>query len=114
LLTTLPGTAVGQGSGQLLRPRAAWVGNSTEQNFVIVQWQRRAPAFDLVVVNLAPHRGQCYAPLTIPRLTDHNWAMKDLLGQESYKRSGDDLQSQGLYLDVPAYGAQLFHFEPVN
>jgi uncharacterized protein YcgL (UPF0745 family) len=40
--------------------------------------------------------------------------MKDLLGQEAYKRSGDDLQSQGLYLDVPPHAAQLFHFEPMN
>ena len=40
--------------------------------------------------------------------------MKDLLGQEYYKRSGDDLQNQGLYLDLPAHGAQLFHFQPIN
>jgi hypothetical protein len=24
-----------------------------------------------------------------------------------------DLASQGLYLDLPEYGAQLFHFEPM-
>ena len=40
--------------------------------------------------------------------------MKDLLGQEFFKRSGDDLHDQGLYLDLPAHGAQLFHFEPIN
>ena len=62
LLTALPGTAVGQGSGELLKPRAAWPDNPTAQNFVIVQWQRRAPEFEVVVVNLAPHRSQCYAP----------------------------------------------------
>ena len=44
----------------------------------------------------------------------HYWAMTDLLGEERYKRSGDDLQNQGLYLDLPAHGAQLFHFEPIN
>ena len=114
LLTTLLGTAVGQGRGELLKPRAAWPDNATAQNFVIVQWQSRAPEFDLVVVNLAPHRSQCYAPLTLQHLTAHNWAMKDLLGQESHQRFGDDLQNQGLYLDLPAHGAQLFHFEPVN
>jgi hypothetical protein len=114
LLLTLPGTAVGQGRGELSRPRAAWPGNPTSQNFVIVQWQKQAPEFDLVAVNLAPHRSQCYAPLTLEHLATHNWAMNDLLGQERYKRSGDDLQSQGLYLDLPAHGAQLFHFEPIN
>jgi hypothetical protein len=112
LLGTLPGTAVGEGSVELLHPRAAWPDNSTARHFVVVQWQKSAPGFDLVVVNLAPHRSQCYAPLTVQQLTAHNWAMRDLLGQEYYKRSGDDLQNQGLYLDLPAHGAQLFHFEP--
>ncbi len=114
LLTTLPGTAVGQGRGVLSQPRAAWSDNLSAQNFVVVQWQRQAPEFDLVVVNLAPARSQCYAPLRLEHLAAHNWAMTDLLGQERYKRSGDDLQNQGLYLDLPAHGAQLFHFEPIN
>jgi hypothetical protein len=114
LLTALPGTAVGRGSGELLKPRAAWPNNPTAQNFVIVQWQRRAPQFEVVVVNLAPHRSQCYVPLTVQHLAAHNWAMKDLLGYEFYKRAGDDLQNQGLYLDLPAHGAQLFRFEPIN
>ena len=114
LLTTLPGTAVGQESGELSKSRAAWPGNSTAQNFVIVQWQKQAPEFDLVVVNLAPDRSQCYAPLSLEGLAAHNWAMTDLLGEERFKRSGDDLQNQGLYLDLPPHGAQLFHFEPIN
>jgi hypothetical protein len=114
LLTTLPGSAVGQGRGELLKPRAAWSDNPTAQDFVIVQWQSRAPVFEVVAVNLAPHRSQCYAPLTLQHLASHNWAMRDLLGQELYKRSGDDLQNQGLYLDLPAHGAQLFQFEPIN
>jgi hypothetical protein len=114
LLMTLPGTAVGQGRGELSKPRAAWPDNLTAQNLIIVQWQRQAPTFDLVAVNLAPHRSQCYAPLSLEHLAAHNWAMKDLLGQEQYQRSGDDLQNQGLYLDLPAHGAQLFHFEPIN
>ena len=112
LLGTLPDTAVGQGSAELLEPRAAWPDNATARNFVVVQWQKSAPEFDLVVVNLAPHRSQCYARLTVQDLAAHNWGMRDLLGEECYKRSGDDLQNQGLYLDLPAHGAQLFHFEP--
>ncbi len=113
LLSVLPGTAVGQGRGQLCQLRAAWPGNPTVQNFVIVQWQGQGPEFDLVAVNLAPHRSQCYAALRLEGLAVHNWAMTDLLGVERYQRSGDDLLSQGLYLDLPAHGAQLFHFEPI-
>jgi hypothetical protein len=39
--------------------------------------------------------------------------MRDLLGAESYERFGADLANQGLYLDLPEHGAQLFHFEPL-
>ena len=114
LLATLPTTAVGRGRGDLCKPREAWPDNPTARNFIIVQWQRRTPEFDLVAVNLAPHRSQCYAPLSVEYLAAHNWEMRDLLGQECYQRSGDDLQNQGLYLDLPPHGAQLFRFGPIN
>jgi hypothetical protein len=114
LLATLPRTAVGRGDAHVLTPRAAWPDNPTAQNFIIVQWQTEATAFDLVVVNLAAHRSQCYAPLNVPELAEHNWALRDLLGTESYERFGADLASQGLYLDLPELGAQLFHSEPLR
>ncbi len=113
-LTTLKKTAVGQGNAQVLTPRPAWADNPSSTNFVIVQWQQRAPQFDLVVVNLASHRSQCYVPLNISNLGQYNWSMRDVLGAETYKRDGADLQSQGLFLDVAPHGAQIFHFEPVT
>jgi hypothetical protein len=112
ILATLQRTAVGRGMGEVLAPRPAWPDNPTARNFAIVQWQSQPPAFDLVVVNFAPHRSQGYAPLTVPGLAAHHWLMKDLLGDEQYKRAGSDLESQGLYLDLPAHGAQVFRFEP--
>lgn len=112
LLHGLRGTAVGEGRARLLRPRAAWPDNQTWRNFVIVQWQTVPDEFDLVVVNLVPHRGQCYVPLNIPNLAAHHWSMRDRMGTERYLRVGSDLERQGLYLDVPPYAAQLFHFTP--
>jgi len=106
--------AVGHGQGEILSPRAAWPGNPTGQNFIGVQWQSQPQEFDVVVVNLAPHRSQCYVPLSVPGLAEFNWSMRDLLGPETYVRAGSDLAEQGLYLDLPGYGAQLFHFTPVS
>jgi hypothetical protein len=97
----------------LLKPTSAWPGNPTNQNFVIVQWQSQPAEFDLVVVNLALHRSQCHAPLSVAELAKYNWAMRNLLGTESYERVGSDLATQGVYLDLPAHGAQLFHFTPI-
>jgi glycosidase len=114
LLATLPSTAVGRGTGELLRPRAAWAGNPTARNVFLIQSQAVPSEFDLVAVNLAPHRSQCYAPLAVKDLSAHNWSMKDLLGHEEYLRAGEDLQHQGLYLDLVPHAAQLFRFQPVG
>jgi hypothetical protein len=112
LLTVLRQTSVGQGEAELLRPRPAWPGNPTAGNIVLVQWQRRPSEFDLVIVNLAPHPSQCYAPVRLPADTSTQWELRDLLGNEKYVRSAADLQNQGLYLDLRAHAAQLFRFEP--
>jgi len=112
LLTTLKQTAVGGGEGSILAPRAAWEGNPTAQNLIVVQWQAKAPNFDLVVVNLSADRSQGYVPLNAPDLAAHHWMMSDLLGTESYERVGSDIAQSGLYLDLPPHGAQLFHLEP--
>jgi len=113
LLTALRATAVGRGRSELPRPRPAWPDNPTAQNFVIVQWQSEPDAFDVVVTNLAPYQSQCFVPLNVPDLARHNWQLNDLLGDETHHRFGDDLAGQGLYLDLPAHGARLFHFRPV-
>ena len=114
LLAALRDSAVGQGEGKLLRPRPAWPDNPTAQSFILTQWQTQPHEFDLMVVNLAPHRSQCYAPLSIAGLSDYNWSMRDLLGPERHERFGNDLQTQGLYLDVPSRGSQLFHFQAIR
>ncbi len=113
VLGVLAGSAVGRGEGHLVRPREAWAGNPSWQTFAIVQWQARADEFDLVVVNYSAHSSQCYAPLNLPNVAAHQWHLKDLLGDAEYQRESEQLQMQGLYLDLPAYGAQIFHFTPV-
>ncbi len=126
LLTTLSKTAVGRGRGEILSPREAWPGNPSAQNFIVVQWLAEPPEnppltppwrgteFDLAAVNQAPHRSQCYVPLKVPNLADYNWSMRDLLSTEVYERFGSDLEAQGLYLDLPEHGAQIFHFAPIR
>ncbi len=114
LLITLQATSIGHGEGELLKPTAAWNGNPTAENFIIIQWQSVPWEFDLVVVNLAPHPSQCYVKLAVEGLADRDWQMTGLLGQEHYERKGAVLRESGLYLDLPAHGAQVFHFQPTD
>jgi len=114
MLAAIQLTQVGRGKAALLHPREAWEGNPTASNFVLVRWQGAsvlALGCDLVVVNLASHPSQCYVDLQT-EMRGHNWQMKNLLGTESFVRNGDELAQRGLFLDVPAYGAQLFQFTP--
>ena len=87
-----------------------WSENSTDHCFVVVQWQAAPDVFDLVVVNLAAQPSQCYVTLTIAGLARREWKMEDLLGEEKYRRNGSEMLARGLYLALPARGAQLFHF----
>jgi hypothetical protein len=103
---------VGCGRALLLNPRRAWAENPTSENFVLIQWQADPPEFDLAIVNLAPHAGQCYAPIDVEGLADHIWVLNDLLGSETHTYRGPDLRDRCLYLDLPANGAQLFRFHP--
>jgi len=110
LLAAIQLTSIGRGRAELLKPRPAWTENPTAENFILIQWQSEPGSFDLVAVNLASHQGQCYAPLTIANLSTHDWRIRDLLTQNHFTRPGPDLQSQGLYLDLPANSACIFHF----
>ena len=114
LLRALKRTAVGQGTPTLLVTHPTWPANLSHENLIVVQWRSLREDFDLVVVNLAPHRSQAYLILTVPNLAERNWRMNDLLGAEEYQRYGDDLAQQGLYLDVAPHAAQLFHFSPLS
>jgi hypothetical protein len=36
------------------------------------------------------------------------WQLKDLMGEASYEREGDELASRGLYLDMSSWGYHVF------
>jgi hypothetical protein len=113
LLCALRVSAIGQGTSALLTPTQAWPDNPTAQHFILIQWTGPTSAFNLVAVNLAPHRSQCYAPVQLPT-SAQDWTLNDLLGKDRFVRSHDDLEQRGLYLDLPPHGAQILHFELSN
>ncbi len=114
LLGALAGSAVGHGEGRVLGVRRASVDNPSWRNLVVIQWKAGSPAFDLVVVNLASQRAQCFALIDIPGLERTDWFLEDQLGDERFERAGRELQARGLFLDVGPNAAQLFHFQPVS
>ena len=114
LLRQLQKSAVGRGWWEILKPMPAWPGNPSAENLILLQWEARAGEFDLVAVNLAAHSSQCYVRLTITGVENKEWQMSNILGRERFVRAGAQSREPGLYLDLPAHAAQLFHFIGVD
>ncbi len=91
------------GTWQLHECRAAWTGNWTSESFVVSSWTA-APAGRLIVaVNYSDHQSQCYVALPFTELTGPV-RLRNVMGVEAFDRSGSELRSRGLYLDLPAWG----------
>lgn len=98
-----------EGAWQLLECTPAWQGNPTSDGFIAFAWhgapdQKRL----LVTVNYSANQGQCYMKLPFKGLADRMIGFHDLMGPARYDRAGNDLISQGLYLDLPAWGYHVF------
>ena len=113
LLAELSDPVFHDGEWRLLEPREAWSGNSSYQNFVAYSWIR-GDEYRLVIVNAAPDKSQCHLPVGFPALAGETWELRDVLSDRQYPRSGEELQSPGLYLDLEGYDYHLFRLAQVQ
>jgi hypothetical protein len=88
--------------------RPAWPGNDSFEGFIASTWEGEGGRAFLVAVNFAPTRGQCFvsSPLLVPGRRVVTFV--DLLSEARYEREGDDLETRGLYLDLPGWGRHIF------
>jgi hypothetical protein len=111
LLATLRRPVVRDGQWQLLEAARAWEGNGTADCLVAFAWQGPGPERLIVVVNYAPNQSQGSFRLPFADLAARDWRLEDLLGGESYERTGDDLNSHGLYVDLHPWQYHVFSVE---
>ena len=102
------------GNWHLLKCDAAWDGNETWDSFLAFEWEGIENEIALVIVNYAPHRGQCYVRLPFLKLAEKKWRLHDLMNGVSYEREGNDLMKRGLYLDVPEWKHHIFEMKNVS
>ena len=108
LVDCLKDPAFRNGRWQLLECRPAWDGNPKWDDFVAFSWSGPGDRRRLVAVNYSDHQGQCYVAMPWGDLGGRSWLLRDRLGSAAYERSGDDLASRGLYLDVSPWAAHVF------
>ena len=108
LLRVLRHPVIRNGQWQLLECVPAWEGNWTWDCFLAFAWQGGAGERLLVAVNYAPNQAQCYVRLPFTDLGGGALRLQNQMEDVGYDRDGSDLQSRGLYLDMPPWQASVF------
>ena len=86
--------------------RTGWPDNQSYLNLVTWNWIKGEDHF-LIVVNLSDHRSQATVKVDWKNLAGNTWRLTDALSYAAYERSGDDIQSSGIYVDL---GPWDYHF----
>jgi hypothetical protein len=108
LLAVLRQPLLREGRWQLLECTPAWDANWTWDSFLAFAWQGTGDDRLIVAVNFAPNQSQCYVRLPFGDLGNRSWRLQDQMNALTYDRDGNDLQSHGLYLDMPPWQASVF------
>jgi hypothetical protein len=86
--------------------RSGWSNNMSYTNLVSWSWEKGS-ARCFIVVNLSDTRSQGRVKIPWDDLKGHLWQLEDVFLSAAYIRDGDEIEKQGLYVDLPAWG---FHF----
>jgi hypothetical protein len=108
LLSVLSESVLRNGRWRLLECAPAWEGNGTFDGFIAYAWESQNRERLLIAVNYAGQQGQCYLRLPFPDLAGLEVHLEDRMGPARYDRQGNDLVSQGLYLDMPPWSYHVF------
>jgi glycosidase len=108
LLRVLRQAAVREHQWRLLECAPVWDGNWTFDCFIVWSWGRADDIERLIAVNYAANQSQCYVHLPPSGLSGRLVRLTDMMGSASYDRDGTELESRGLYLDLPAWGYHVF------
>lgn len=111
LLEVLKRPEVRNGNWRFLDCRAAWEGNGTWDRIIVGLWSASDGALLLTCVNYGPLQAQCRVTLPVDCLRGKTWWLRDLFSTARYEWHGDDLTSDGLYLDMRPWQFHAFEFQ---
>jgi hypothetical protein len=86
--------------------RSGWPDNTSFQNLIAWSWMKDGER-DLIVINLSDSSAQTRIQIPWNDIGEGTWQLEDPLSGVIYERDGDELRSQGLYVDL---GPWNYHF----
>jgi hypothetical protein len=97
-----------EGKWQLLDCKPAWDANPTWWFYLAFDWVSETGQTLICVVNYGPTQGQCRVHLPFEHLASEKVLLNDFFGNASFERDGKDLAAKGLFIDLPAWGYNVF------
>ena len=99
---------VRQGEWRLLDV-TGWPDNQTCRDLVAWSWSHGFDDWHLVVVNLSDTAAQGRVRLGWPDLRSRQWRIMDLIEEVAFFRDGDELEGEGLFVDLEPWHFHLLH-----
>mgnify|MGYP002790002245 CR=1 FL=1 len=96
------------GDWTLLASHPAWEGNGTHDNLIAFAWRGPGGGHWVVVVNPADHASQGKIRLSGPFPSGARMRLEDRWNATGYDWNGSDLEADGLFVDLPAWGVHVF------
>ena len=114
LLTAVEASAIGRGRWQVLESWPTWAEDNSHRSIFAILWDADDGGRDLVVVNLASGTSEANLPIRFTGIAGRSWALDDRLSEEHYVRDGTAMSSDGLFVRLRPYQAQVFAMSQVD
>ena len=88
--------------------RTGWPDNQSHLNIVAWQWNKDNDR-SVIVINLSDAPAQAVVHLNWDEVAGQTWNFTDLLSGNTYERSGDELRSSGLYVELSPWNYHFFN-----
>ena len=86
---------------------SGWPDNPSYQGMLAWCWSRGEARY-LVIVNYQQHDAQAMVRVPWDELRGSEWLLSDVLSDESYRRSGNEIRDGGLYVALAPWKCHLF------
>jgi len=113
LLNSVPGRKLGTGTWALCRVNPVSPDNFSNTNLISYIWQIEDQR-QLTIVNFNPYPSQGHVIIKDLDYGSNDWTFTDLLAQKVYTYHGEDLNNNGLYIDLPAWNGHIFDIKKVK
>ena len=89
--------------------RTGWPDNSSFQNLVAWSWVQKEERY-LIAINLSDFPLQAQIQVPWADASGQKWHLTDVFSGATYERDGTEIQSPGLYVELPPWKYHFFQF----